>query len=1435
MKTIKNSEKKILSLLLAFLMSIGAVSGSIATVFAAAQKMIVYIIDLPRSGDPSNPSDWGHNSLDLMSGWSIKGEDRFYTVHCQDSFTGKLLYCIEPGVSVYTGDSFEGFDENFWDNYPSDLNQTISPTVVKAYIGRIMQYGYQGNGRTNWRTDNPTHANEMASYIATQLLVWETVVGERDADFNLVDASKYGKDPVKNYLKSSNPLRELIFQRYAEIEDKVKQHTKVPSFMTKSSGSAQTHELKWTGSEYSLTLTDENNVLKNYNFSSNVSGLKFSVSGNQLTISSETAPKEPISITAEKINGQRKGVVVWSDGDIGGGTQDFATYGTTVSDPVYGYMKLEVMTGNMHLVKTSEDGKVEGISFSISGNGYQETKQTGPDGIIDISDMNPGVYQVTELTGEQYEPQETQKVTIVSGQTSTVTFSNTLKRGSLEVTKNSEDGLKEGVQFHLYGTSLSGLAVDEYAVTNSNGIAVFENILISGDTPYTLEEVNTGIQYVVPKAQNISVQWEEATEASFYNVLKKFKLTVKKADAETGTAQGDASLKEAVYGLFNGEELVDTYTTDSNFSFTTKEYVCDTDWTLRELSPSEGYLLDETIYKIPAEPGNFTIEINPISIDVTEEVIKGNIQLIKHIDTPAEEESEPSPRSNAEDLSQEDLESSGNTGVIEQPEAGAKFQVYLTSAGSYDAAKETERDILVTSEDGIAKSKDLPYGEYTVHQIAGTEGHAFVPDFNVFIQEDSKTYSYILNNTTQSSFIRIEKHDQETGKIIPAAGVGFQVRNTDTGELIKQEVYYPTPITIDTFYTNSEGWLMLPQELKYGNYELIEVQTCHGYVLSQEPVPFVVDGSQDVVTVVKSNIAQKGILKIHKTGEAFSSVEESNGLYQPVYTEQGQKGAVFEISAPEDIYTPDGTLRYKAGEVIGTMTTDSSGYAVSEPLYLGKYEIREISVPTGMVDTHKVYEVELTYAGQEIEITQTSMEILNQRQKALVSLEKILEQDERFQIGMNGEATNVIFGLFAAEDLKAADGSLIPADGLMEKVSLSDNGQITFQTDLPFGKFYLQEIATDSHYILDDTKYEFTFSYEDPDIDLVEIKINNGEPIENTLKRGRIEGLKLDEDGNGLAGAVIGLFASDTTEFTEETALLTTTSSEDGSFAFESVPCGNWVVREIAQPTGFVLSEESFPVTVEEDGQIIEIEMTNEFIQGNLILSKFDADFPENKLSGAIFEVFRDSNGNEKLDDEDELLGTMDETFTGVYEMTGIRYGGVFVKEQKAPTGFVLDENAYYIFIDTDGKTYEVENEAGHGFLNQAQKGSLKILKTTSDGAQEGFAFRITGPNGYDQTFTTSSSGEIFIENLRVGEYQITELQNEVSKNYMIADPVTVEIVADETLTVNIHNEKVTVDVPKTGDETPLGLWITLAVLGASGVGGTVLATTIRRKKSHQK
>ena len=590
--------------------------------------------------------------------------------------------------------------------------------------------------------------------------------------------------------------------------------------------------------------------------------------------------------------------------------------------------------------------------------------------------------------------------------------------------------------------------------------------------------------------------------------------------------------------------------------------------------------------------------------------------------------------------------------------------------------------------------------------------------------------------------------------------------------------------------------------------------------------------------VEKHNMPQKGIIHITKTGEVFATVTEMDGvdkdgaevMYQPVYEIRGLEGATYEIRAAEDIYTPDGTLRAAKGDVVDTITTAANGIASSKELYLGKYEIREIQAPFGMVLNQESKQVELVYAGQEIVVTEVSSGFYNERQKVQMSLEKMLEVNEVFGIGNNNELANITFGLYAAEDITAADGAVIPADGLIEVVSIDADGVGVVKTDLPFGSYYLKEHSTDAHYILSDEKYPVTFSYGSQEEAFVTVKANDGEAIVNELIYGSVSGKKVDENGDTLGGAKIGLFAPSVTEFTEENAIVATTSAEDGTFSFNDIPFGKWIIREIEQPEGFVLCTEQFPVVVNEDAQVIEVEITNEFIRGNLHLTKFDKDYPENKLSGAVFEVYRDTNGNKEFDKEDELLGVMEETEPGQYEMKDLLYGGVLIKEKTAPDGFYLDENTYYIMIDTDGKTYEVENEAGKGFYNQAFRGNLKIVKTSSDRKVEGFSFRIVGDN-YDKTFQTDANGEIFIENLHVGKYTVTEVEDSVSAGYKRPDPVTVELVKDETLTVNVHNDKVTVDVPKTGDDFNPWMWVGLIAASAAGLGTSIFWAKKRKKK----
>lgn len=533
--------KRGMSGLMAVLMAVTAFVGlGTTTAFAASETAESYMVSYPRDGDANQvygEDGWGHTAKTYMNGWST-GSSRVLTLHCMDSYDGKVCYCIEPGVVRNVGDTYTKFNENFWDNYPSNLNNTIEPDTIKLLLGRIMQYGYQGNISTSWRSQDAADADKMAHAAATQLLVWETVVGERDADFNHVSTG--GKDTIKSTIGKNNPLYSRINSYYDSMVASVQSHSKIPSFMAKSSGKAKDIELEWTGSEYTATLTDSNGVLSKYTFSANVTGIKFSVSGNKLTITAKDAPADKVSITATKSN-TRTGVIVWSDGKHrSSGVQDTVTYSASVSDPVKAFLNIKVSYGSAKIVKTSEDGKVDGIKFTVVGDGVNQTVTTNSKGEIQIDNLKPGVYTVTEQTYDKYVPQETHRVTVLAGQTATVSFNNVLRRGDLTVTKTSEDGLVEGVKFHLYGTSVSGLAVDEFAVTNSKGVATFKDVLIGSG--YTLEEVDTAIRYVVPANQSAAVEWNKETNKSFSNILKKFNVTVTKSDKEAGTAQGDASL-----------------------------------------------------------------------------------------------------------------------------------------------------------------------------------------------------------------------------------------------------------------------------------------------------------------------------------------------------------------------------------------------------------------------------------------------------------------------------------------------------------------------------------------------------------------------------------------------------------------------------------------------------------------------------------------------------------------------------------------------------------------------------------------------------------------------------------------------------------------------------------------------------------------------------
>lgn len=741
--------------------------------------------------------------------------------------------------------------------------------------------------------------------------------------------------------------------------------------------------------------------------------------------------------------------------------------------------------GDMKLVKTSEDGVVAGINFTVIGaNGFSKTVTTNANGEIDISDLVPGTYTITEENIDRYVPNQSQTITVSSGKTSSI---------------------------------------------------------------------------------------------SFYNILKKFRVTVTKQDYEKGHAQGDAKLGGAVYGLYKGDELVAQYTTDSNGSFTTDYYVCGTDWTIKEISPSEGYLLNDTVYRVGADPRDYNIEYNTApDMTVMEQVIKGKISIIKHTDN-------------------------GDT-KIETPEKGAEFQVYLKSVGSFVNADKDERDTIVCDEDGFASTKLLPYGVYTVHQTKGWAGRELITDFDVFINKDGKTYKFLINNKNFESYLKVVKLDKETGKQIVYEGAAFEIYDSDNHRVTMQYTY-PQVTSIHTFYTNKEGYLITPEKLPYGDYTLKEVQAPYGYVLDDTPIPFSIsqeNSSTDTgVTVVKvkaRDVAQKGVINITKTGEIFSSVEKNKGVYTPKYSISNLKGAIFEIYAAEDITTLDGTVRYDQGSLVDTITTDDDGVAKSKELYLGKYTVIEKTAPNGYVHNGTKYDVELTYAGQNVSVTSTDLSVYNERQKVSVSLKKIMAEDKTFSIGNNGEITSVRFGIYADEDIKASNGDIIPKDALITFANCDKNGSIVFDCDLPVGfKWYVKEIATDEHYILSDTKYEFDTEYQGQDIKSIDIKVNDDKAIENNFIYGSVKGLKVDrETQEVIKGATFGLFKSDTTEFSEDKAILTAVTDESGIFNFSNIPYGEYLIKELKPADGYLDNEDIFTVIIKDNEQVVELTAIND-------------------------------------------------------------------------------------------------------------------------------------------------------------------------------------------------------------------------------------------------
>lgn len=1158
---------------------------------------------------------------------------------CKIFADGKEAYCIEPGHSLFAGNSLTENGSTVWKKLGSAKQKAINLALL---------YGKPGSGKS-------LSGTEDQKWIATQLIVWEFVSGCRSTNDGYKCTNTKYIDGI--CAGGANPGVKSV---YNAISKSLANYSTVPSFASAIASKAETYEMKYSDGKYSVTLTDSNNILTDFSFKT-TGGVSASVSGNKLTLTSTSAVNDAVTFNSAKSMPDVGKTVLVPYGDAS--LQDVITGVENDADPIRAYFKVKTSSGNLKLVKTSEDGNVANIEFTVKGENFNKTVKTNSKGEFELTDLVPGTYTVTENTEGKYAKQNSKTVKVESGKTATV---------------------------------------------------------------------------------------------SFANVLKKWKLTITKTDAETKTTQGNATVAGAVYGIYNNGKLVDKYTTDKNGSFTTSYYVCGDNWTLKEIEPSEGYLLDETEYHIGAEAKNYTVENNSISMGVTEDITKGKIAIIKHTDD-------------------------GST-KIETPEKGAEFQVYLKSSGSYAKAKDTERDLLTCDEYGFAETKDLPYGTYTVHQIKGWDGTEFIKDFDVFINENGKTYKYLINNAGLESYVKIVKVDSETGKQIPYAGAGFQIYNPK-GELVTMKYTYPTVTKIDAFYTDEEGCLITPETLPYGKgYSIVEVQAPYGYILDSTPVYFDITAEntseENGITIVKTekkNTPQKGTITVEKTGEIFSNVTaigggytDENGndialptIYQPEYSVSGLSGAAFEIYADEDITTPDGTVRVKKDTLVATLKTNEKGTATSNELYLGKYRVIETVAPNGTVLNKTVNHIELTYAGQNEKVTNTSTSFVNERQKAEIDLLKVLEKDETFGIGNGDEIKRISFGLYADEDIKASNGTVIPKDGLVEIITCDENGKATFTTDLPFGSYYVKEIKTDIHYILSDEKYPVVFEYAGQNIATVNITVNNGEPIINDLIYGTIKGLKIDrETKDRICGAVFGLFGTDEKKYTEENAILTAKSDENGVFEFFNIPYGQYIVCELKPAEGYLPNAETYPVTVSKNDEVIEITVENDKI-------------PELKTTATV--------GCEKEVTAGETV-TIDDV---------VSYKHLVPNKEYTLKGVLMDKKTGKPFVVDDE---EITSEAT--FTPETSNGEVTVSFT------------------FDGSAVTKETDIVVFESL-------------YSEDVEIATHTDID---DENQTVTIHPQPEP-EKPQTGDNSNIGFWIGL---GAVALGGLVSVVIIKIKKKDE-
>ena len=707
------------------------------------------------------------------------------------------------------------------------------------------------------------------------------------------------------------------------------------------------------------------------------------------------------------------------------------------------------------------------------------------------------------VTGTWYQPYYTDGTTVydISNEVAVINNLRTQPQGRPSFNNQT---IKMGLNTPVTLTDTKGTLAN-YSITNSNGIRASVNgnnltVAITSENydksitfsrNFTARDVNViygsgGYQRVIYLAS----RRDPSPNFKLNFDLMYADIEVEKQDSQTGTkTQGDATFNGATFAIKDTSgNVLETITTNGSKA-KSKKYPVGTTLNVCEVTSPEGYLTNSSCNTVELKySGDNTPSI--FSTTVKDQVIKGRIEIAKTID----KEKYGLFQSN-----------------VQKPGEGFKFDIILKSTGKVVST-------LTTDEDGRAISEYLPYGTYIVKEHE-TKGYDTLKPFEVKIDQNEKTYFYNIYNDTIKAELTIYKTDSETGKRIPAAGVEFKIKDAD-GNYVTQEVTYPKKETTDVFKTDEDGSVHLPSPLKYGEYKLVEIKAPHGYVLKDTEIPINVDGSSTEIFMNFDNKTQKGQVYVEKTGEMLAGAKESETdygtLYTPEYKEKYLSGITYEITAREDIVTPEGTVWFHKGDVVDTFTT-GDGVTTSALLQLGKYSIKETATQTGFVLDENTYDFDIEYAGQMIDVVEIKQSYVNERQKLDLQITKTFEDEDK------DAYKDVVFGVYSKNDITLNDKVIIPADGLVGTLTIDEDGKNIEQLDLPTGEYYVKELETNVGFKLDEEKHDFTFDY---DADTSKPTVTVSMDLYNEKRRLELDVNKVDKDHHDhfLNGAIFEVY-----------------------------------------------------------------------------------------------------------------------------------------------------------------------------------------------------------------------------------------------------------------------------------------------------------------------